>query len=134
MSNKVYHSLKFAAVLVIFILGSGCANQNLNHGTKHIIEIDSTELAHYWVAQDKLIDWQYFLPVSEFDDSWDNSSYKVSFIVDSQGYIQQASMQNTDNGNEVIGSEMSGIEGFKFYPTARNITRQAVRINSIVKL
>ncbi|MDR8526177.1 hypothetical protein [Shewanella fidelis] len=122
------------ATMIFVVLGNGCANHGSSQNTNHIIDIDSSEIAYYWIAQEGLINWQNFLPSSDNGESWESANYNVSFVVDPQGKVQQVSMQNTMNGDRIANDNFREISQYRFVPTARNITQQAVRVNSVVKL
>lgn len=123
------------------LLNTGCASQNGQHSTKdsakpskqHIIELNSSEVAQYWVTKDKLIDWQQLLPTA-IDIDKQSAVYKVSFVINTDGQMSQVSMKNTANNHKVTTEQLRGVNDYQFYATTQNITRQAVRVNATVKL
>ncbi|ABZ78503.1 hypothetical protein Shal_3963 [Shewanella halifaxensis HAW-EB4] len=133
----MYRQLKLAYTffIVLFMLMSmGCANQGGTNSTKSPLQISGTEMAYFWVTKDTLISWQQILPLPTAEPAQDKATYKVSFVISNSGTMQQVSMVNTSDGTKIPVDELTGISEYRFYPTAQNISRQAVMINTIVTL
>ncbi|GIU37926.1 hypothetical protein L2719_13770 [Shewanella schlegeliana] len=122
----------FTALFMLSI--TGCANKGFTSSNQQLIEINSSDMAYYWVTKDTLISWQQILPQSTVEQAQDKANYKVSFVINNSGEMQLVSMVNTSDGIKIHEDELTGLSEYQFYPTTRNIGRQAVMINTIITL
>lgn len=122
----------FAALIILSSMG--CANQRDMYSAKSPLAISGSEMAYFWVTKDTLISWQRILPQSTVETTQDKASYKVSFVINTSGEMQQVNIVNTSDGNKIPEDELNGVGEYQFYPTAQNISRQAVMINTIITL
>ncbi|MCG9730370.1 hypothetical protein L1D44_10995 [Shewanella sp. Isolate13] len=122
----------FAALLILTSMG--CANQDISHLNKTPLQLSGSEMARFWVTKDTLISWQQILPQSTAETAQGKSSYRVSFVINTSGEMQQVSMENTSDGTKIPEDELTGASEYQFHPTAQNINRQAVMINTVITL
>lgn len=122
------------SLLVLFSL-TACSS-NLSHPNSHgVLELDSTNFAKYWVAKDKLIDWQNSLSRELQNNSNESTTqYKASFVVDSSGQMTQLKIINSVTGELIEQASLAEILEQEFYPTTQNHAQQAVRINTSFRL
>lgn len=132
----MYHTFKRARILFVtlFLLNvAGCANQGLSHATQSPIKLNASEMAYFWVTKDTLISWQQIFPQSA-TSSHKKTSYTVSFIIDTSGAMKQVNMVSTVDGTKIPAEKLTDVSNYQFYPTAKNFSRQAVMVNTIVEL
>ena len=124
-------------VLSLFMLLSltACSTAPIKQSNQHILQLDSTEFATYWVVKDKLIDWRKALPAGLHSDPKENTTqYKASFVVNSHGQMTQLEIINSVTGELLEQAALAEISNQQFYPTAQNSALQAVRINTSFRL
>lgn len=90
-------------------------------------------MAYFWVTKDTLISWQQIFPQSAASPQ-KKTNYAVSFIIDASGAMQQVSMISTVDGTKIPAEKLTGVSDYQFYPTAKNFSRQAVMVNTLVAL
>lgn len=127
--------LKNASLLLLMSMSLlGCANI-ANQPAPRILDIDSTSFAKYWVAKDKLIHWQKSLHTNaEIDAELAGTQYLVSFVIDSDGQMQQLEIINSTTGELLDKARTAKASEQQFHPTVRNSANQAVRINTSFRL
>lgn len=133
----MHQPFKFAHTLILTLLMlsvTGCANQSLSNTTHSPLELNGSEMAYFWVTKDTLISWQQILPQSAIDTTQAKTSYRISFVINASGTMQQVSMVNMVDGTQVSEDKLTGIGEYQFYPTAKNFNRQAVMVNTLVSL
>ncbi len=132
--NRLKTGNDFLLSLLVILLLSACSN--LSHqGDRSVLELDSTNLAKYWVAKDRIIDWQESLPAGLKNNSNEYSNqYWASFVVNSHGKMTQLEIMNSVTGELLEQAALVEISNQEFYPTAQNSALQAVRINTSFRL
>ncbi|QQX79844.1 energy transducer TonB [Shewanella sp. KX20019] len=129
--------LKNASLAYLLLISTsllGCTNIT-NQPAPRILDIDSTSFAKYWVAKDKLIHWQKSLhTTSEVDIELTGTQYLVSFVVDSDGQMQQLEIINSTTGELLDKARTAKASEQQFHPTVQNSSHQAVRISTSFRL
>ncbi|MCL1058460.1 energy transducer TonB [Shewanella gelidimarina] len=137
MSVTWFHFKNASLTCLLLLSGSllGCTNTTAKQQHVSVLDLDSTNFAHYWVAKDKLINWRTSLATSSASDAeFTGTRYQISFVVDSDGQMRQLEIINSTTGALLDKATMAETSNQQFYPTVQNSARQAVRINTSFRL
>lgn len=137
MSVTWFHFKNASLTCLLLLSGSllGCSNTTTKQQDVSVLDLDSTNFAHYWVAKDKLINWRKSLAkASASDVEFAETRYQISFVVDNNGQMRQLEIINSTTGALLDKATMAEASNQQFYPTVQNSARQAVRINTSFRL
>ncbi|MCK8046187.1 energy transducer TonB [Shewanella sp. 1CM18E] len=126
--------LNILRTLAIVLVASGCTSSPLSHYIgNQPIEVNSSEVAFYWFPKNNLIDWQNVVPPSNTTQQT-TSPYKISFIINEDGYMSQVNVINTTNGETIDAEALKKFEAYQFNPAPQNFQNQAVKVSTTVSL
>ncbi len=126
-----FRTIAVLHTLVWFTLGCASKSESKN---VHIIEVDASSLAYYWVANAPLIDWEALLGSDNSVSNSEQNQYDVSFKITTKGNVAEIRVINKTSGHTVNPDLFRNIAEYRFSPTIQNPTRQAVQVKTLVIL
>ena len=133
--NKLNNKSVFLIGLLVLLSLSACSSAPSLQSSQQILQLDSSDIAQYWVAKDKLIDWRNSLPKELQSSSTASAAqYKASFVVNSSGQMTQLEVINSVTGELLEQAALTEVSSQEFYPTVQNSALQAVRISTSFSL
>ncbi|MCL1140563.1 energy transducer TonB [Shewanella pneumatophori] len=126
--------LNILKALAIILVASGCTSSPMSHYIgNQPIEVNSSEVAFYWFPKNNLIDWQNVVSPQKTAQQT-KSPYKISFIINEDGYMSQVNVTNTINGETIDAEALKQFEAYQFNPAPQNFQNQAVKVSTTVSL